>query len=618
MILYENNALTFRSDVEGNRIVQKIEEAFEKQMGKKAPVGEKTAWQNSLRCMKDAVNNANVPNDCGVLVEYNIPATSKRIDFIITGHDNEDKSNFIIVELKQWAQAEATDKEYIVRTFLGGGFRETTHPCYQAYSYKKYLNDMNSAVYDKGIRTLSCAYLHNYIEQNPEPLLQNQYKEIVDDTPVFFAYDTERLQEFIRKYVGKGKGMEILYEIENGKICPSRKFVEYVSDIFNGNPVYTLLDEQMHAYATILNRALNARKKTAIIINGGPGTGKSVVAMNAFVSLLNRGHNVRFIAPNASFRECMVDTLGKKNKKDKKRIAALFSGSTKFVDSHNNEFDILIVDEAHRLKKKGAYMYKGESQVADIIKAAYVSVFFVDDRQKVRPDDEGSVARIKEVCDKIGANVEMVELKAQFRCSGADGYMNWVDSVLQIEETGNFDGWDKGTFEFKIFDSPNDMYQAISEKNAQGLKARMVAGYAWQWTSEKAGNDNAQAFDVRIDEYDFSMPWNSRKNQTTFATDESRINQVGCIHTTQGLEFDYVGVIIGKDLQYNPETKEVFGSYDNYCDSTGKKGLKDKPEQLTEYIKNIYKVLMSRGMKGCYVFCCDEELGKYFKQRAGK
>ncbi len=615
MILYRSNTAEFINEVERNQIVTKIEREYEKHMGRRAADGERRAWNNSMRFMETVVRKSNIPDDCGVLIEYNIPSTSKRIDFVLSGHDYNDESNFLIVELKQWESAEATDKEAIVKTYINNGIRETTHPAYQAHSYKKYLTDMNEVVYTGSVRAVSCAYLHNYVRKNPEPLLQSQYKQIVADTPVFFSSDAEKLELFIKRYVAKGKGMEILYEIENGKIAPSKKFVEYVADIFDGNPVYTLLDEQKVAYSNILDIALHAKSKTAIIINGGPGTGKSVVAMNAFVQLLKEHLNVRFVAPNAAFRETMVDTLGRHSTYSKKRLKALFSGSASFVHSYRNEFDVIVCDEAHRLKKKGAFMYQGESQVQDVVNAARISVFFVDDNQMIRPDDEGSVARIKEVCEKSCVNVKTVELKAQFRCSGAEGYLNWLTHTLQIEDTANFDGWDEGAFDFRIFNDPNDVRKSIEQKGAQGFKARMLAGFAWDWTDAKHGNDDAQVEDVTVPEFGFSMPWNSRKDQNSWATDENKRNQIGCVHTSQGLEFDYVGVIIGKDIRYNVDTGEIYASIDDYKDKSGKKGLKNNPEKLTLFIKNIYKVLMSRGMKGCYIYCCDKSLGNYFKER---
>lgn len=615
MIIYQNDAIGFCSAVDENTIVNDIELKFQSNYGRKVGVSEKRSWNNSLRFMETILRKSNVPDDCGVLIEYNIPSTSKRIDFIISGHDQGDNANFVIIELKQWDEAGATDKEDIVTAFIGGKVREVPHPSYQAYSYKKYLIDMNEAVYKDNLIPQSCAYLHNYTRRKPEPMISRQYKDIIEDTPIFFSEDAGKLEAFIHKYVGKGNGLDILYQIENGRIKPSKKFVEYVSDMFDGNEVYTLLDEQKVAYESIITCVKSATAKTTIIVNGGPGTGKSVVAMNAFVELLKRKKNLKFVAPNASFRTVMVDMLSNNTRHSKKRLGVLFSGSASFYNSLDDEFDVLVVDEAHRLKKKGAFQYKGENQVEDVVKSSRINVFFIDDNQRIRPEDVGTVAEVKAIAARYKSEVIEVKLEAQFRCAGAEGFLNWVDHTLQIEDTANFDGWDGDTFDFMIVDNPNILLEKIKKKNEEGFKSRILAGYAWSWTSEKNGNSNAEVDDVKMQEFDFSMPWNSRSNQSPWAMDNEKMNQVGCVHTSQGLEFDYVGVIIGNDLRYNPDTMKIYASYDDYYDAMGKKGLKENPEELTRLIKNIYKILISRGMKGCYVFCRDKNLQEFLHSR---
>jgi len=613
MILYSSNADIFITSVRTNSIVDEITEAFTKGFGKQPNPNEKMAWTNSLRFMETVIHDSQISKDCGVLVEYNIPSTSKRVDFIVTGQDESGKDNFVILELKQWEKAELTDKEEIVKTFVGGKEREVSHPSYQAWSYQEIISNTNAAVHEEQLICHSCAYLHNYKEQNPEPLKSSVYKAI-DNSPVFFKDDYKKLEDFLYKYVGKGKGMDILYRIENGKIKPSKKLIEHVDGLFRGNKEFTLIDEQKVAYSTIIKLAENEDKRT-IIVKGGPGTGKSVISMNAFGELIKRNLNIKFVAPNASFRTVLMKTLEQNKENKKSSISFLFAGSSQFFNSKQNDFDVLIVDEAHRLKKKGAYQYKGENQIEDIIKASKINVFFIDDSQKIRPDDVGSVSEIRRIAEIYNSEIYEIELEAQFRCSGAEGFINWLDTVLQIRDTGNYNGWDKEAFDFKIVDTPNELFGLIVKKNEAGYKARMLAGFSWKWSSEKEGNKNGEIEDVSIPEHKFSMPWNGRYFSSTWALEESGVNQIGCVHTSQGLEFDYVGVIVGNDLRYNPKTREVYASYDDYKDLVGKKGLKNNPEELTKLIGNIYKILMSRGMKGCYVYCRDQELQYHFKER---
>ncbi|SFA75557.1 hypothetical protein SAMN05216312_101302 [Cohnella sp. OV330] len=614
MIIFSSSAREFREKVDSNLLTVTIEEAFVRKMGMQPSQGEIRAWNNSMQFMERVIRNSNIADDCGILIEYNIPATSKRVDFIVTGHDEAGNKNFIIVELKQWDSAKATDREDVVLACVGGREREMTHPSYQAWSYRQHLEDMNEAVHSHKLRSYSCAYLHNYRTPQPDPLQSEQYQPIIKKAPLFRSEDTLKLQDFIHKHTGKGNGINLLYLIENGKIRPSKKLIEHIDGLFKGSAEFTLLDEQKIAYESIISAAKDVTKKKTVIVKGGPGTGKSVISMNALGGLLKKKLNVKFVAPNASFRSAMVETLVDRQAKHKVRVRNLFSGSGQFYHSPANFFDVLIVDEAHRLKGKGAYMYQGVNQIEDIIKSSKVNVFFIDDFQRIRPDDIGTVEEIKRIAELNGSEVFEYALSAQFRCSGAEGFLNWIDHIFQIRETGNFNGWDQDAFQFVLMDSPHSVYDHIKRKVDEGYKARMLAGYAWNWTDAKDGNPNGEIEDVDIPEHQFKMPWNGRA-LSTWAIDERGVEQIGCVHTSQGLEFDYVGVIIGNDLRYDLDTKQICADYDNYKDKMGKRGLKNDSQQLTKLIKNIYKVLISRGMKGCYLYCCNSELQKYLEQQ---
>jgi len=612
MIVYESSVGQFKSVVAKNKLIVSLESAFQSSLGRGIPPAELSAYHNSLPRMGWAIVNSGIPDDCGILIEYKIPLTNFRIDFIVSGQDLDGNKNFVIIELKQWQKADVTDGDGLVESFTGGAKRVVTHPSYQASRYRDFISDFNESVYSGGINAYSCAYLHNYPEKNPEPLLDTRYEKIINKSPIYFRDDQEKLELFLTKYVKGGEGMDILYELNEGKIRPSKKLIDHVSSMFDGNQNYILLDEQKVAFETARSIA-NKDEKSVVIIKGGPGTGKSVISVNLVSRLLADRLNVIFVAPNSSFRDTLVAKLTQGH--SSQRVRNVFKGSAAFYDAKENEFDALIVDEAHRLKKKGAFMYRGTNQVEDIIKAAKTSIFFIDDNQTVRPEDIGSVKEILVAANKSEAKVYELELSAQFRCSGAEGYINWLDDVLQIKETANYDGWDKKSFDFRIFDNPNDMRAALNKRAKEGNLARVLAGYAWKWSSEADGNKDGEIADVEIPEFDFKMPWNSRKVGTTWAIDERGIEQVGCIHTSQGLEFDYVAVIVGKDLHYNESTSTFFTDHREYYDKTGKKGLKENPEELNRLVRNIYKVLMTRGMKGCYVYFEDKSLEQYFKNR---
>jgi uncharacterized protein len=613
MIVYKNSARGFCSDVEENKIADVIESKFITTFGRRVQENEKRSWRNSMNYMERVIRRSELDDSCGILIEYTIPSTSKRIDFIVSGYDENDIPSFVIIEIKQWDKAEKTEQDGVVKTFMNRSNVDTTHPSYQAFSYKTFMTEFNENIQKEKLQPHACCYLHNYTKKEPEPLLDPIYLDIVEKSPIYFKDDFEKLQKFLKDYVGKGRGEEILYTIESGQIKPSKNLINHVCGLLKGHQEFTLLDEQKVAYEKALSIGSESKEKEVVIIKGGPGTGKSVISINLLGGLLNKKKNVIFVAPNASFRTVIAEKLKKENKKSE--IDHLFRGSSGFVDTEENIFDVIVVDEAHRLKNKTAYQYYGYNQIDDIVKSSLVSIFFVDEAQMIRPEDIGSIDEIKNIAEKHNATVTELELSAQFRCSGAEGYINWLDNTLHLKETANYDGWEDSGFEFIIFDDPNELKNAIDQKIIEGKDARIVAGYAWPWTSEKKGNKDANINDIEIKQYDFSMPWNSRKLGTRWAIAEEGINQIGCIHTAQGLEFDYIGVIVGKDLRFDPSSLEYSVDWSSYKDNYGKKTLKDDPEELSKLVRNIYKVLMSRGMKGCYVYFADKNTRDYFLSR---
>lgn len=616
MILYSASFGDFSYHVDRNMITELVEESYVKALGRKPGVAERNSWNNSLRYMESIGRNAKLPADCGVLVEYALPSTSKRVDFIFTGQDAEEQDNFVIVELKQWSEARKSEIPHLVNTFVAGAHRDVAHPSAQASNYCQFLENINEAIQDNLIVGHACAYLHNFARRNPEPLLDVEYEEYLANAPIFFQRDTEEFEAFLQRFLSRGKGERIKYYIENGRLKPSKKLIDALTGMFDGNDEFVLLDEQQVAYETILYQARKATPvKKVVVVEGGPGTGKSVVALNVFRTLLSDSLNVQFVAPNASFRTALLSKLSRYRVSGRGLVRNLFQGSSSLYKMINNFFDVLIVDEAHRLKGKGTYQYFGENQVEDVIRTSRTSIFFIDDSQQIRPDDIGSTNDIYKMARLYGAEISHVRLAAQFRCSGATGYVNWLTDVLRLEDTANAVGWDKSAFDFKIVDNPHELLRLTATARSRGFSARVLAGYAWPWTSAKEGNPNAEIADVAIPEFDFARPWNTRRTNTVWALDSACEEQIGCVHTSQGLEFDYVGVIFGKEITYNPETDQIVCHYDRYFDKTGKKNLLNQPDVLNRYIRNIYKVLCSRGMRGCYVFICDENLRKYFLSR---
>ena len=479
------------------------------------------------------------------------------------------------------------------------------------------IRDYNQNVQMRRIKLHPCAYMHNYRKSHPEKLESNQYEEYVEDAPLFARGEVSKLREFIKKCVKVGDNKDLLYEIDNGKIKPSKSLQNTIKSMIEGNREFIMLDDQKVVYEEILSTALKCMtdlKKRTVIVKGGPGTGKTVVAINLLAQLTNEGLFAQYTSKNSAPRSVYAKKLtGHK----KSSINNMFKGSGSYVDAEKNIVDVILCDEAHRLNSKsGMFHNLGENQIKEIINASLCSVFFIDESQRVTLSDIGSVDEIRKWAKKQESEILELELLSQFRCNGSDGYLAWLDDVLEIRETANTDLKDID-YDIEILDDPNEVRKIIYEKNEISNQARILAGYCWEWN--KDGKNDTTCHDIKIN--DFEMSWNLG-NTSTFAIDENSVNEVGCIHTSQGLEFDYAGVIIGDDMRY--EDGHIVTDFTKRAKTDQSlKGIKklykaDKElalKEADEIIKNTYRTLMTRGMKGCYVYCTDKNLANYLKER---
>lgn len=617
MIVYSGTKSDFLTSVEADSIATEIEDNIYKKMHRRTAQNEFRSWENSLEYMYKVLNDNTIPENSGIAIEYNIPQTSKRVDFIISGYNENKDPNVVIIELKQWDKVDVVEgQDALVETYTGNALRKVVHPSYQAWSYAAMIYDYNQNVQLGNIVLHPCAYMHNYRKDNPEKLEGAQYKEYVDEAPLFARGEVSKLREFIKTSVKIGDDKQLLYDIDNGKIKPSKSLQDSIKSMIEGNQEFIMLDDQKVVYEEILKTAIQCmsdHKKRTVIVKGGPGTGKTVVAINLLAKLTNEGYFVQYTSKNSAPRNVYAKKLtGHK----KSSINNMFKGSGSYVDAEKNIVDVLICDEAHRLNdKSGMFHNLGENQIKEIIDASLCSVFFIDESQRVTLSDIGTVAEIQKWADKEESEIIEMELLSQFRCNGSDGYLAWLDEVLEIRETANIDMKDID-YDIRIVDSPNKVRDLIIECNKTSNRARMLAGYCWAWP--KAGQNDTNVHDIKIG--DFEMSWNLG-NTTTFAIDENSINEVGCIHTSQGLEFDYAGVIIGDDMRY--ENGHIVTDFTKRAKTDQslkgiKKLYKENPEfalkEADEIIKNTYRTLMTRGMKGCYVYCTDKNLAEYLKE----
>lgn len=615
MLVYRSSLSAFKENVGLNRIDSMVAEAVYERLGHRVGESEQRSWQNSLsRIGSTLMVDRELPEDSHVAIEWQLPISNKRIDFVLSGLDEHDSLQACIVELKQWESAQATDIDGVVRTVFSGGMHPTQHPSYQAWSYAAYLEYFNEAVETHSIGLHPCAYLHNYTDDGV--LTGSFYEPHTSKAPLFFKEDAERLLDFLRQHVKRGDAGRTMYAIEQGRIRPSKKLADSVKGMLKGKQEFVLLDEQKVAHGLAMRAAQKATgegaSKQVLIVRGGPGTGKSVVALNLLADTLGKGWNSAYVSKNAAPRAVYESKLTGTYRKSE--ISALFRGSGQFNSTDQDTYDALIVDEAHRLNEKsGLYGNLGENQIAEIIRSSRATVFFLDERQRIHIKDIGSEDEIRKWAAVEGAEVLDCELPSQFRCNGSDGYLAWVDRMLGIKATAvtSLSGI---KYDFKVAESAVQLDQWIRERNSENA-ARIVAGYCWDWKSKKTPTVN----DIELD--GFAAQWNLTEDGSLWISKPESINQVGCIHTCQGLELDYVGVIIGPDLLVRDgritTVPAARSRHDNSIKGWKTLARTDRRHALAlmdELIKNTYRTLMTRGIKGCFIYSEDKETREWFSR----
>lgn len=625
-IIYSEHQDQFFDDVLRNRVASKMKEAVNRLSGSDhVGKSEYTSWQDSPVAIKNLIELSGI-RDSFITFEYQVPYSNMRIDCLLYGKNRIAESTIIHIELKRWSEVSSTNVEgNFVETYVGKPNNRVAHPSQQVRGYHNHLLGFVNVFEKKQIDLKGYAYCHNYTRKGREGIYDPMYEELLNQHPVFASNDVEELADKLKEFLSGGQGLDVFNKFMMSPIKPSKKLLESASKIVEKPIEFSLLNEQILARNTILSKVRKAgakKEKSVILIKGGPGTGKTVIALHilAEIAALKSTRSVFFATKSKPLLEGIKNKLGRGN-----RAKLLFTNLNQYIPSRvdENSVDVLLIDEAHRIGKSSNHQYTKAidrtdlAQIEVLIRAAKTSIFFLDDKQVIRSAEIGNSELIKSYAEKYNCSVEEVELHSQFRCNGSDNYLDWLEESLNSDQSKQTKFLDD-SFDFKVFDSPSELYNEIVKRDSEkGKTARIVAGFCWPWSKSLDKNGELPK-DVKIGE--FEMPWETHDNITPpsgyvrwyeWAYKEEGIKQVGCIYTAQGFEFDYIGVIIGDDLAYDPESKELKTNYDATKDPTLRRGK----EQYDEYVRNIYRVLMTRGMKGCYVYFTNENTKNYFLER---
>lgn len=654
-VLYKERQAQFINDVERNLVSQKMRHTAE-QTGIHSAENEIASWENN------APHIARLLTQCGakdsyVTFEFLVPFSRKRIDCMIYGKGEDNAENVIHIELKQWsnktvgiadsegnfttddtANRQPDDVIFNVEAFTGHANRIVAHPSQQVKGYQGYLSNFIEVFSNHEVSLTGLAYCYNYTKndtKNPAYLYDEKYASLLSQYPTYAKDQFDELTEKLKKLLKNGDGLSIFNKVDRSPIRPSKKLLDEVSTMIeNGNSsAFSLIEEQLVARNMILAKIRPLLKrngdfqKSVIIVKGGPGTGKTVIALHLMAELSkytndNNGLNIQYATKSKPLLEGV-----KYNIKNEAKL--MFHNVLNYIPSlvKPNSVDVLLVDEAHRIQKSPNHQYtKPEnrtdmSQIDAIIQSAKVNVFFIDDKQAIRGVEIGSAELIREAAENFGAHVEECELTAQFRCNGCDDYLKWIDSILYNETIAS--ELNLNDFDLRIFEDVQEMYNKLVEQNnVEGQDARLMAGFCWPWSTDVVNGDLVK--DVCIG--NFAMPWETsdrvpysklvKKYPKWFewAYKPLGIEQVGCIYTAQGFEFSYAGVIIGPDLKYDKTLGRVITDKNACKDPVLRRNVKEANMTYDDYVRNIYRVLMSRGMKGCFLYICDDNLRNYMKQ----
>ena len=605
MPLFRGSGARLRAVVETGSLVPILSEQYRSVLGRHPPAGEARSWDRSFAALSADLTDAGL-DQIEVLVEHQLPLTSLRADVILCGlHPRRRTPRFLVVELKQWSRAHMLDDAPDVCVLEGQG--ERLHPVAQVRRYCTYLHDFLAALSDDSDSVSGVAYLHNATDLDVDDLLdfpQDQFGRL------FTGQHRGDLVRFLREHFADQPGAPAADLLLTSAVRPSLQLMALAAEEVQHRERFVLMDEQQVAFSLVMRavqRAHRADTKEVIVVSGGPGSGKSVIALSLLGELSRQGRTVLHATGSSAFTQTLRRVAGSRAP----RVRSLFKYFNQFVDAERNSLDVLLCDEAHRIRLTSANRYtparhrSGRPQVAELIDAARVPVFLLDQFQVVRPGEIGTVEEIRTAADAAGLGVRLVELDGQFRCGGSRQYEDWVLRLLGLQAGGPVRWSGDDAFELTTAPSASALERELREHLEAGYGARLAAGYCWPWSNPVPGG---LKLDVQIG--DWHRPWNNKKETSHagapgtpfWATDDAGFDQVGCVYTAQGFEYDYAGVILGPDLVWR--SGAWVARPERSHDSQVKRGT---PEEFDRAVRNTYKVLLTRGLRGASVMSTDPE-----------
>jgi hypothetical protein len=611
-VRYSARALAELATSDVSLVEKHLEEFFVSQgLGVPGP-SERRSWTRSLPVIARDLTDAGL-GAVEVLLEYRLPYTSRRADVVLAGvHPQRGGDSFVVVELKQWSRARRHDELESLVHVDGSPQREHLHPSVQVAGYVDFIRDFTATLHDAHETIRGVAYLHNAHHADVADLVD---AEAVTTAPLFTASSRGRWIEYLQANLAASSGAASADRLLRSAVRPSKQLLAVAADEVRRREQFVLLDDQRVAFELVqgaVRRAYKDNTKTAVVVSGGPGSGKSVIALSLLGELAREGRTVLHATGSQSFTRTLRKVAGKGSSATQK----LFMYFNSFMSAEKNELDVLVLDEAHRIREKSVNRYtpqaipaRARPQIDELLDAARVPVFLLDEHQVVRPGESGTVETITAAAEAQGIRVEHVSLHDQFRAGGSEAYIEWVLRLLGLVEGGPIPWQGDDRFALRTAASPRELEVALEANLGKGFGARMTAGYAWRWSDPMADDTLVRAVVVG----DWSRPWNVKGERAVgdappsylWATNPGGFGQVGCVYNAQGFEYDWNGVILGPDLVWR--TDRWVARRDENKDPAFRSRKEVSDEQFDALVRNVYKVLLTRGMTGTVVHSVDPE-----------
>ncbi|WP_434391003.1 DNA/RNA helicase domain-containing protein [Melittangium boletus] len=613
-----------------------LKKRFEAIEGEAPSSGEQQSWKNSLRALAEVLRDERLCRS-EIFVELWMPMGGRRCDAVLTGREPEGAPAAVVVELKQWTSVGKSPwrEEVVVMN------DSRRHPSAQVKGYVDYLRYYHSAFVQDGVHITGCVWLHAMEDVRAIALLRDPdaFGDLAREYPLFMKREQGRFAQWLQEQLGHGEGTRAAHLIATGRPRPSEKLLDMVVQTIHGEFEWRLLDVQRQAYLRIITAVEEGRAhgtRTVVLIKGGPGTGKSVLALQLLAHGARKSWRVIHATGSQAFQTNLQGkTLafaanlhkqlqGARFKKELPvdELFCTFSEVAKAGARQGQVLDLTVADEAHRLWEfrrlkfpNGTIRHLSDTpMIEEVISASHVTAFFLDDNQAVRAGEIGHSDVVREAVKRMGVRLVELELDIQFRCGGSDGYVQWVDMLLGFSPQADLSWKTRGEYEVTVETDMARMDRRLRTLQHQNYRCRIVAGYCWSWSPVGTGA-TWLVHDVKDKRFgDWSAPWIEKTGQGRkpldhqyyrWANEDAYYEQVGSIYSVQGFEFDHVGVIWGEDLVWR--TDRWVADLSKNKDKTFKRDVRTSEAEALAKLRNVYRVLLTRGTRGTHVFILDAE-----------